>query len=175
MKKTIIRLIALVFVVCFAFSLASCFEPKPLIKDLEKAAENLEDEDYMVRYTDDEDELSVGQVEKLTAYKYGDDYDDYETLTVIVFEDTKSAKLYYEAEKLDFDRELESYEIELKKYEHLLNKYEDDLDSDAIEEIEDEIKELEKAIEEYKDTYVVGRSGKTVWAGTKDAIEDSKG
>ena len=175
MKKTIIRLIALVFVVCFAFSLASCFAPKPLIKDLEKAAENLEDEDYMVRYTDDEDELSVGQVEKLTAYKYGDDYDDYETLTVIVFEDTKSAKLYYDELKTRLDYQKEYMELYIESLEHQLKKYEDDLDSDEINEIEDTIKELNKALEKVEDEYVIGRSGKTVWAGTKDAIEDSKG
>ena len=66
-------------------------------------------------------------------------------------------------------------ELYIESLEHQLKKYEDDLDSDEINEIEDEIKELNKALEKVEDEYVIGRSGKTVWAGTKDAIEDSKG
>ena len=175
MKKTIIRLIALVFVVCFAFSLASCFAPKPLIKDLEKAAENLEDEDYDVYYTDDEDEIAYHEFGACIAEYLEADDDDDNSIEIVVFKDTKSAKLYYDELKTRLDYQKEYMELYIESLEHQLKKYEDDLDSDEINEIEDTIKELNKALEKVEDEYVIGRSGKTVWAGTKDAIEDSKG
>jgi len=111
MKKTIIRLIALVFVVCFAFSLASCFAPKPLIKDLEKAAENLEDEDYDVYYTDDEDEIAYHEFGTCIAEYLEADDDDDNSIEIVVFKDTKSAKLYYDELKTRLDYQKEYMEL----------------------------------------------------------------
>ena len=56
----------------------------------------------------------------------------------------------------------------------MLSKYDDELTGEEEDYIKEQIKELEKELEEYDD-YVIGRSGKTVWYGTKAAIEASKG
>ena len=165
------KLFALALVLIMAIGLVACgFAPKPEL-DLEDAAENFEDEKYVVDYVDDEDYLAPGQTEKL--YVYTDDYDD--ELTVIVFEKASTAKLYYKDHKLDMDIEYKELKAQLKFNEHMLKHFEDDMDSDEVDELEDEIKELEKELEDYKENYVIGRKGNVVWYGTKSAVEDSKG
>lgn len=171
MKKTLFRIFALVITICTLFSLASCFAPKPEL-DLETAKENLEDADYSVTYTDDEDKLSVNVVERLTASEK-DDSDNY--LSVTVYADAKSAKIAYQEMKDYLDYSMAQQKLAIKEIENLLKNYEDDLESDEIDEYEDELKELKKELEEMKDEYVIGKSGKTVWYGTKEAIEKSKG
>jgi hypothetical protein len=37
------------------------------------------------------------------------------------------------------------------------------------------IEECKEEIDDIKKEYVIGKSGKTVWYGTADAIKDSKG
>ena len=73
------------------------------------------------------------------------------------------------------DYKIDSLELEIKSVKHILAKYEKDLKSDEIKGYEDDLKDLEKELEEYKEEYVIGRSGKYVWYGTVDAIKDSKG
>jgi len=167
MKRILAALLALTLLVCGALTLTSC-APKPELY-LEEAKDNLEDADYEVSHVDDEDMLSPAVKESLSAH------DDDNYLYIVVFNDTKSAKLAYKEFKLESDQEIEALELEIKSIKHYLKKYEDDLDSDVIDEYEDELKDLEKELEEEKDEFVVGRSGKTVWYGTKDAIKDSKG
>ncbi len=171
MKKTFLKLIALAVLLCTVFSITSCglFTAKPEL-DLKDAAKALEDEDYSVYHYDDEDDLSVGVAERLSARS--DDGDDY--LYITVYETTKMAKLAYEELELENEAEIEYIKLEIKTLEYTLKKFEKDLTSDEIDEIEDEIKELEKYLEEMKDEYCFGRKGKAVWEGTKDAIKDSK-
>ena len=139
--------------------------------DLEDAADNLEDEDYYVSYSDDEDELSVGTVEKLTAY------DDDNFLYVTVYATKKLADMAYEELKLELEREEEDLKREINHYKYLIKKFEDELDDrDKLDYYEEVLEELEDELEELKDSeYVFGQSGKKVWYGTKDAIKDSKG
>ncbi len=185
MKKTVLKLIALVMMAAMVFSLTSClFTPKPKL-DLKEAKKNLENEDYTVVHDDDSDELGIEE----TLSAYSGDKDDSDSLYIIVFEKTKLAKLRYDSIKLMIDTQVEEYkaeiealEIELKALEYTLKKYEDDMKSDEIDALEEEIKEtednikdLEKELKDFKEETVVGRSGKTVWFGTKDAIKDSKG
>jgi len=166
--KVLLLAVALLLVCTMALSACSLFAPKPN-KDLEEAAENLEDEKYTVTYTDDEDDLDVNVEERLYATDGKDNY-----LSVTIYKDSKSASLAYKEMKLQYDAELESVELQIKNCENMIKKYDDDLDSDEIDEYEDEIKELEKELKEAKD-FVFGKSGKMVYAGTKDAIKDSKG
>ena len=166
--KVLLLAVALLLVCTMALSACSLFAPKPN-KDLEEAAENLEDEKYMVTYTDDEDELEVNVAEKLYATDGKDNY-----LSVTIYNDSKSASLAYKEMKMQYDAEIDEIKLEIKNYENMIKKYEDDLDNDDIDDYEDEIKELEKELEEAKD-FVFGKSGKMVYAGTKDAIKDSKG
>ena len=174
MKKIIVTLLAAAMLISCVFVLASCggnVGEKPEL-NLEDAAENLEDNDYMVNYSDDEDELPVNVAESLVAY------DDDEMLTITVYKDSKSADIAFDLIKLQIENEKKAAELEIKELEHLLKKYEDeiaDLDEDMIDEYEDEIKELEKELEEFDEKYCYGKSGKTVWYGTNKAAEDSKG
>ena len=145
---------------------------KPDLSDLEAVAERLEDADYYAVYSDDEDMLGVGVVERLYAYENDDDSNN--ILVVMVYESASLAKLAYDEAKLNADMEKKEIQLEIKSIKTILKEYSDELKSDEIDEYEDELKELEEELEEYKD-YVIGKSGKTVWYGTKQAIEDSKG
>lgn len=170
MKKIITTLLIACMLISCLIVFASC-NVKPALKDLEDVAETLEDEDYLVSYIDDEDELSPGMSE--TLYARSEDGDD--SLSIIVFSDSKMAKLYYDELKAEYDYEIESIKREIKSIKHMLKKYGDELDSDQEDYYEDELKDLEKELKKMKEEYTFGRSGKTVWAGTADAAKDSKG
>lgn len=179
MSKALKRLFVVVLFVVFTFSLTSCTTPT---LNLEKAQEKLEDEDYTVVYSDDEDYLEVSMEEMLTARS--EDGDDY--LYMIKFKDAKSARLTYQSLKMSYKEEVNDYknsikeiELQIKEYKNLLNKYEDDLKDadyyeDEIEELEDELEELKEEFKEFKEDYSYGRSGKVVWYGTTKAVKDSK-
>ena len=147
------------------------FGPKKPNFDLEDAADNLEDEDYVAKFEDDEDELDVGIVEELAAYAEGD------FLYVKVFATKKLADTYYEELQLSVEREKENLKREIKYYKYMIKKFEDELDvRDELDYYEEKLEELEDELEDLKDSdVVIGQSGKKVWYGTKDAIEDSKG
>ena len=53
MKKILSMLLAVVMLATCFMALSAC-APRPYLKDLEEAAENLEDADYFATYTDDE-------------------------------------------------------------------------------------------------------------------------
>ena len=178
MKKILAKLLAAALVVVMVLTLVAC-GAKPEL-DFDDAAENLEDNGYTVNYTDED--LDVPYAKRLYAY------DDDNSLVIIEFQDTKSAKLYYENIKMEYDweidelkLELEALELEKETYEHIIEEYDRDLSNDEIDDyeeeiddIEDDIKEIEKEIKKMKEDYSFGRSGKIVWAGSVDAIEDSK-
>ena len=172
MKKIIVTLLAAAMLLSCVFVLASCGGnqgTKPEL-DIEKAAENLEDNDYEVYFSDDEDELEPNVSAKLSASD-GDENSIY----IVTYKDSKSASIAFDELKLQIDYEKKSTENKIKELENLLKKYEDDFeDDDEIEEIEDEIKDLEKELEEFDEKYCYGKSGKTVWYGTNDAAKDSK-
>ena len=164
MKKFLTLMLAVLMLVGSVVVLSSC-GAKPKL-NLEKAEEALKDNDYMVSYSDDVDE--AGMEEALYAYK------DDNSLVIIKYAKSSTAKLYYQQMKMELDNEIAALELDIKMAKHMLDKYEKDLDSDEIDELEDEIKELEKELEEYEEDYVVGRSGKYVWYGTAKAVKDSK-
>lgn len=147
------------------------FGPKKPNFDLEEAADNLEDEDYVANFEDDEDELDVGIVEELTAYSDGD------FLYVKVFATKKLADIYYEDLQLGVEREKEDLKRKIEYYKYMIKKFEDELDDrDELDSYEEKLEDLEDELEDLKDSdVVIGQSGKKVWYGTKDAIEDSKG
>lgn len=172
MKKIIVTLLAAAMLLSCVFVLASCGGnqgTKPEL-DLEKAAENLEDADYSVTYSDDEDELAVNVAEKLVAYD-----DDENAIYITVYKDSKSASIAFDALKLEIENEKAYTENKIKEIKNLLSKYEDDFeDDDEIEELEDKLKDLEKELEEFEEKYCYGKSGKTVWYGTNKAAKASK-
>jgi hypothetical protein len=164
MKKLLSLILAGALLVGAMFALTSCFGPKPEL-DLEKAEEALKDADYTVYFDDDMDEGPyVAQLEARD--------EDGNSLEIYEFESLKFAKLYEKQLKLEAEYELESKKLQIKAMKLTLKEYGDDLDDDAIEEMEEYIDELEKELEESE--FVVGRKGKVVWAGTKEAIKASK-
>ena len=163
MKRVLSAILSLVLLLGCVAIFASCGS-KPNL-DLEEAADALKDAEYYVNYSDDSSEPFIK--EQLYAYK-GD-----EKLTVIFFADSKSARLYYEIMKQEHEAELESLELQIEAMEYILKKYDDKMSSTEIDDAEDEIKDLKEELEELEE-YVIGRSGKSVWSGTKKAIEHSK-
>ena len=161
MKRILAAILLVVLTLSTVVLLASC-GPKPEL-DLEDAKENLEDAKYDVKYYDED--YGVGIEEYLSATNKDD------RLYVTVYADAKLAKLAYKELQMEMKQNKEALKLELKKLEYMLDEYSKDIDEDAVEE---DIKEIEEALEKY-DEYVIGRSGNTVWHGTKTAIEDSKG
>ena len=185
MKKFLSMLLATVLLVaCLAFTGCSLFGAKPEL-DLETAAENLEDADYVVSFSDDEDELDINVEAQLEAYD--EDHENY--IYITTYKDSKSAKIAYQAIKLEknyekdsYNRRIDSYELEIKNIKNMLEKYEDELDDedmldyyeDMLEEAEDALEERKEEYAEEKENYVYGRKGNTIWIGTKDALEATK-
>lgn len=163
MKNSVKALIALLLVFCTLFSLTSCSVPE---LDLEDAKENLEDEDYYVSYNEDGDP-------GIEEYLYASNDDDF--ICVYICESRKMAKLMYQEFKLQLEYSIQRTELEIKSVKHILKKFEDDMSDDEIDDYEDQLDELEEQLELYKKEYVLGKRGKTVWYGTKTAVEDSKG
>ena len=165
MKKLFAALLALTMLVGM-FALTSC-NAKPEL-DLDEAKKELEAAEYTVVVADKKEDIDMPGVEKmLRAYdEKGENY-----LYMYVFEDAKTAKLFYQQMKMSYDQQIEQIELEIKYYEHILDTYKDDMDSDEIDDMEDELKDLKKDLEEYKDDYNFGRDGKTVWNGTVKAVE----
>jgi transposase len=148
---------------CTLFSLTSCSVPE---LDLESAEESLRDEGYTVMYNENGE---PGIEESLYANN-GDD-----TLIVYICESRKMAKLMYQEFQLRLEYNIQSTELEIKSVKHILKRFEDDMSDDEIDRYEDQLDELEDELELYKKEYVLGKRGKTVWYGTKTAVEDSKG
>lgn len=170
MKKLLAVLLVLTMLVG-TLALTSC-GAKPEL-DLDDAKDALEDAEYTVMVEDDKDtlkEMIPGLVEMLSAR----DKDGDNTIYIYVFDNAKTAKLFYQQMTVSRDQEIEEKELMIKFYEHILDTYENDLSSDEISEYEDELKELKKDLEESKDEFCYGRSGKTVWYGTEKAVEATK-
>lgn len=161
-KKTVFALALLAPAMVFT----SCSAQPEL--DLRDAQDNLEDNDYYVTLTDSDELLELNQEQILFASR-GDD-----SITIIEYKDSKSARLAYEAIKFEYETLIKELKLEIKNLEHLLSKYEKELNSHEIDDLEDEIKELNKEMEDAKEEYFFGRRGKFVWVGSFDAIEDSK-
>lgn len=164
MKRFFKSLVAILIILSTLLAITSCARPN---MDLEDAEEALKDEGYSVTYNDDPS--SLGQEEYLRASK-DDDY-----IYVYVFETVKAANLYYESLKMSREYTIEALKHQIKTIKYQLRAFEDDMKSEEIDELEDELKDLEKQLKEYKNDSVIGKWGKTVWSGTKDALKDSKG
>ena len=119
MKKLLATLLALTMLVG-TLMLASC-GTKPEL-DLKEAQKNLEAAKYTVVYNDDKDELKdnmPGLVELLSARS--EDGEDF--VYVYVFDNAKTAKLFYQQMKMSRDQAIEEKELEIKFYEHILDEY----------------------------------------------------
>lgn len=168
MKKTLARIIALALVIACVFTIVACAKPE---LDIAEAKANLEAKDYFVS-TGDGEGMFVNNpaiVEYLTATN-GD-----ENLTIVKFETSKAAKLYLQSLELQVENKIEELELEIKLAKYMLKKFDDKLSSDEIDDYNDEIKDCEEEIDELEEQLDnMGRSGKSVWTGTEDAIKASK-
>ena len=174
MKKIIATLLVSAMLLACVVLFASCSSmEKPELNDLEDVAEVLEDEDYVVSYSDDEDDLGVGIEERLYASK--GEAEDYEYLSIIVYADSTLAETSYQQLKAEYDYQIQRYEQTIKYYEHVLEEYNSDLDSDTEDRFEEYLADAQESLENYKENYTYGKDGNTVWYGTVTAAEDSKG
>ena len=164
MKRFFKSLVAILIILSTLLAITSCARPN---MDLEDAEEALKDEGYSVTYNDDPGDPSMA--EYLRASK------DEDSIYIYVFETAKAANLYYESIKTYREYQIESLKLQIKTIKYELRAFEDDMKSEEIDALEDQLKELEKELKEYKNDYVIGKWGKTVWSGTKDALKDSKG
>ena len=171
MKKIISALLVLVMLIGCALTLTSCAKPE---LNFEKAKANLEAAGYDVEYSAKAEELKsfgcLGLVEALEA-----ENDDGEEIVIAKFDKTKTAKLYIKEQEMSKERQIEYIKYEIKAAEHMVKTYKDELSADEIKDYNEKIEEAKEALEAMKEDFIVGRSGKTVWYGTKAAVEASKG
>ena len=178
MKKTLIRCAAVLLLIACALSAASCslFAPKPET-DVKVAATTLERNGYLVETIEElegDSRLGIGIKRAFRAsYTYGIALNE-KSLVMIEFRSPTTAKLYYEEKKAEYDAEIEEISHEIKVYKHLLADYKSRLNGADPILYEEMIEELEEELETLKKEYTVGRSGKVVWYGSTDVIEDTK-
>lgn len=180
MKKLWAKLLSGVLAVMCLFAVAGCSSPK---LNFDKAEDNLKDEDYEVICTDEEEKMgsalryidlpsqAAPAVEEVLA-AYSEDGDD--MLIIIKFEKTKAAKMVYKHLRAEMRYEIQSAKDQIEMYEWFVKKYDDDLSSQEIDYMEDAIKDMKDELKDMKKETSLGRSGKYVWIGTKDAVKDSK-
>ena len=159
MKKILSLLLVLVTMLAVCSSLVACGGAKPNL-DFDSAKQNLEENGYSAHVEDGEEYggyRGAATEQRLFAYDKDDNY-----IYIYEFKDEKAAKLYYNDAKIYYGKNSAEY----KFYKYYLKKYGDDMTSDERKDVADYIEELEN--------YVVGRSGKYVWYGTKDAVNATK-
>ena len=158
MKKILSIFLVLVTMLAMCMSLVACGGPRPCL-NLDKAEDCLEDNDYYVTIVDGDELDTIGYAVKERLYAE-DDGDNY--IYIYEFKTVKAAKLYYEYIGAHYGKGSPEY----KAAKRLLRKYGDDMEREDRKDLEDYIEEMEEE--------VCGRSGKYVWYGTKDALEDTK-
>ncbi len=94
-------------------------------------------------------------------------------LTIIKFEDLPSALGAYFDMRNEYNDGAQVYKNAIVNREYLLYKFGDTLSTSERKTYEYELKKYENLLEDYEDEHIVGIWGKTVWFGSKDAIEDS--
>lgn len=143
--KKFTKVLALTLVVIMSvLTLVACATPAKDPKDAEKA---LKDNKYTVNLVELDEATKDGEIAMLTAYNKDDEY-----ITIVWYEDAKSAKEAYN----DAKEELKEMKEELEE-----NK----------DELGDDYKDAKEAL----DKMVVGKSGKMVWmASSKDAVKAAK-
>lgn len=165
MKKFWAKLISGLLAVACLLSISAC---APVL-NIDKAKKALEGNGYVVEVSD---EYSYyGEAVEKVLYARHEDYDEY--LYMLEFNDATMANKYYQEQKVSYDMEIKELKKIIEAREYYLKKYKDKIYSDEITEWEDEIKECKEELE-YAKELVVGRSGKFVWYGTKDAVNATK-
>ena len=168
--KKLVKVLAVLLVICSVACMFACSfnKVKPEL-DLSVARDNLEDRKYDVEYDRNPEDGCGAVVVQLEAYGEDDEY-----ICIFEFESNKVAKAVYKTLSTSINAEIASYEAMIELIELVLKEYSDEMTSDEIDEGEDLIKEYKKGMKEIKDNYVVGISGKYVWYGTPNAVEDTK-
>ena len=166
MKRILAAILLVVLVFSSVIVLSSC-GAKPKL-NLEVAKENLEEEGYSVSY--DDDSSTLGVKETLSARESNGENE----INVVVCTTVKYAKLKYEELKMQLNNSKENYKLQIKTLKYKLRAFSKDLSSSEKEAYEESIERYEENLKEMNDI-VIGRSGKTVWYGTKDAIKATKG
>ena len=185
MKKFLTSLLTCLLVLIAAFSISGC-SPKPAL-DFDDAMDELIDHDYNI-YDMNHEEVSNDSLflafdnALVDTYIPQDAIDEAfhassrnreDRLCMIQFEKSKDANKWYKYIKETLDIMIINIQQELEMYEYFLKKYEDDISNDAIEDYKDIIKYYKGTLKTLEDI-IIGKKGKIVWYGTKEAIEDTK-
>jgi hypothetical protein len=133
--------------------------------DFDDAEYRLEDKDYSV-VIDDENALGISV---LMANKENDDY-----IRIMEYDTEEMAKIVYNKLKIKHESEKEILELEIQRLEYILENYDEELDSEREDSCKSRIKDLKKELKEAEEV-VVGKKGRFVWQGTRQAVEDSTG
>lgn len=168
MRKILSMVLAVMMLAGCALAFSAC-GAKPEL-NFETAKANLEADGYTCTYSTS---ISVFESEQFNAVTFDENGEQADFITISVYTDTKTAKLRYKDAKQLIKSEIESIENQIKWNEALLDEYTSQIDETKYNELKDEITYLEYELSQLE-TYVVGRSGKTVWIGTEKAIDASK-
>ena len=179
MKKFIAILLVVLMTVSCAVVLSSCDmnskkdkddekpskTPTPEL-DIDEAKENLKDAGYEVGI-DYDSNLPDGCYEGL----WGENDED-EWIYIYYFEDEDYASDYYDKFIEEHEHCIEELKEEIEDIK--LELKDDSLDNDEKKELEGSLEWYEEYLEMYQNT-IIGKKDARVWAGTKQAIKDSKG
>ena len=172
MKKLLGKILVILLVVATVTAFSACSKsvgapsagPKPEL-DLKKAEDNLEDNGYEIEDLDLDSAMDYAIEKGISAYDERDNY-----IILIECKSTKAAEKLYDY-LINYEFEINYINATIAWYEFLLEEYGDDMYSEEREELEDEIKANKDDI---KDA-AYGHSGKYIWFGNEDAVEDTKG
>ena len=159
MKKVILSLLGIFIVVTNSLFFSACRDIKPKL-DKKEAMRNLEREDYQTEDVEAEGYLEC-IVEKAFIATNGEDW-----IIFMEFDCAKSAKKYFKQKECVYKEE----ECYLELLQYAIDEYKSNILEENLDYVREEIDTYE---DKYKDL-VRGYSGKYVWFGTENAIEDTK-
>ena len=175
MKKILAIVLVLAILAGCAYFVIDYFASKPNIDDLEAAKTNLEDAEYTVIHMT-KDGLSGallpdGVVEMLSASK---DNDDNDGIVIMILESDELAKIRYNELKAQFEYSKKIAQIRIDEIKYTMEHDKAELSEDELKEMSEELDDLKEELKDIN-SFSLGRSGATIWYGTRNAAKDSRG
>ena len=173
MKKLWKTLLSCLLMIVAVLSICCCSSKENL--NIDKAKNSLEKANYDVEFISNPDpyDIDISFTNAIDKYLFAEGIHG-EEICMILFDSEGMAKKYYKTLSLEIEYEISSIKADIKAYEYYLKHYKNKIKSDERNDIEDYINESRKELEDFKEEYAFGRSGKLVWFGNVDAINDAK-
>lgn len=186
MKKIISCILVLLMAASCATVLSSCDEksndkdnekneekaeetPTPEL-DADKLVANLKKAGYNVRF-EEEQYLPEGCYAHIRCNKDLENY-YFDSILIYYFDNNEDASAWYDVAKVDINESIEAINERINEYKEELGK------SVPGSEYQNDLKEgiaMYEAMLEVYQSYIIDIKDNCVWAGTKQAIKDSKG